>query len=210
MEFANGIGRTQSAPALDASACGPPASDQPAATASAAISLGAGMRANIDVLLEQHKDTIAALRTTLGGDLPADRAEYDDIFLLRYVLSHKGDVDKCADCVRKTIQWRIDNADKLKAAIETGFGPWHNIAIKFNAVGYAGKLPEGEEPMYVVRTGFCGACRCWKPPLAQSAPQQLPCRGLQLPFFGSSPKYLYFADQVPKPRLCGASQTFRG
>ena len=52
-----------------------------------------GMRANVDTLLEEKKDAIAGLKATVKDCLPTTGLEntsnfYDDIFLLRYVLSY--------------------------------------------------------------------------------------------------------------------------
>jgi hypothetical protein len=51
------------------------------------------MRANVDTLLEEKKDAIAGLKATVKDCLPTTGLEntsnfYDDIFLLRYVLSY--------------------------------------------------------------------------------------------------------------------------
>ena len=118
---------------------------------------GGGMRANVDELLKKKAEEIKKLRSLCDQELLAlDKEQYDDIFLLRYVLTHKEEYEKAADCVNKTIVWRKENKEKIENAVKTGFGPKHDIAIRFNTVGHAGSLPApGNEPIYVVRTGYC-------------------------------------------------------
>ena len=118
---------------------------------------GGGMRANVDVLLKNKKESIQKLRSKIDKKLLAmDTKQYDDIFLLRYVLTHKDDYEKAADCVKQTILWRKENSETIESSVKTGFGPKHDIAVRFNTVGHAGSLPApGNEPIYVVRTGYC-------------------------------------------------------
>jgi hypothetical protein len=118
---------------------------------------GGGMRANVDELLKNKKESIEKLKTLVDDKLFAlDAQQYDDIFLLRYVLTHGDNFEKAADCVKQTILWRKENHEKIINAVKTGFGPKHEIAVRFNTVGHAGSLPApGNEPIYVVRTGYC-------------------------------------------------------
>jgi hypothetical protein len=120
---------------------------------------GGGMRADVDELLKQHAVPIAELQKKLAAVLSVDKDQYDEIFLLRYVLSHraggKADLEKAEDCIRQTIEWRKKEKAKIDESAKTGFGPNHDIAIRFNTVGHAGNLPGGGEPVYVVRTGYC-------------------------------------------------------
>ena len=97
------------------------------------------MRANVDELLKKNADNIKKLRSLCDQELLAlDKEQYDDIFLLRYILTHKDEYEKAADCVNKTIVWRKENKEKIENAVKTGFGPKHDIAIRFNTVGHAG------------------------------------------------------------------------
>jgi len=62
------------------------------------------------------------------------RPDHDDLFVLRYVLSFKGDVQKTASAIKSAIEWRRDNAhtlariDELQAEVRmiipTGMLPW--------------------------------------------------------------------------------------
>lgn len=73
---------------------------------------------DIDELLVENKDEIAKLRKLLGSDLPKETTEfpyYDDIFLLRYILSFVKAEDS-VERVKKTIAWRND--PKFKGMFE--------------------------------------------------------------------------------------------
>ena len=46
---------------------------------------------------------------------------YDDLFLLRYILSAKGkDMPKCAESVRTGLKWRADNEEVVLCARKLG------------------------------------------------------------------------------------------
>ncbi len=120
------------------------------------INCGGGMRLDIDKLLVEHQNLIEELRNRTNDVLLQDPATYDDIFLLRYVLTHskKGGMDAAEDAVRKTITWRTENDVVLKKVAATGKAPHEDVMMKFNTIGYACDLA-GYEPVFVVRTGHC-------------------------------------------------------
>ena len=119
------------------------------------LARGGGMRMSVDTLLEQHCSQVEELRTRTADVLPAYA---DDIFLLRYVLTHSKrgtfNVISAGEALRQTIRWRAENAAVLEKTVATGKGPHDDIATKFNTIGYAGDLG-GHEPVYVLRTGLC-------------------------------------------------------
>ena len=81
---------------------------------------GGGMRLNVDELLGQRKAKIEELKARLGMALPQSQ-EFDDIFLLRFVLTweKKGGMVEAEKAIRSTIAWRTQNAEVLS---ETRFG----------------------------------------------------------------------------------------
>jgi hypothetical protein len=91
-------------------------------------------RGEIDDLMDVHRKNLDTLRERLG-DVLADRPEgagtkYDDIFLLRYLLSNaknpnseKG-LDLAEGSIRRTVAWREENADILKQIQETKKAPF--------------------------------------------------------------------------------------
>ena len=118
------------------------------------LNSGGGMRLDIDKLLVDHQTLIEELRNRTKDVLVKDPVSFDEIFLLRYVLTHhkKGGMDVAEDAVRKTIAWRTENAEILDKVVSTGKAPHEDIFSKFNTSGYACDLG-GYEPVWVVRTG---------------------------------------------------------
>ena len=118
-----------------------------------------GLRANVDELLAKHQTDIEEVKKLTAKVLPKDDM-YDDIFLLRFVITHskKGACDfaEAVEALRKTIEWRIKNADILDQTVSTGKAPNEEMCMKFNTCGYAGDLG-GYEPIFVVRTGHCNS-----------------------------------------------------
>ena len=117
---------------------------------------GGGMRTDVDALLVEHKAAIAELRESVRDCLPQDSDFYDDIFLLRFVLTweKKGGLAQSSDAVRQTVEWRAKNAEALAQTVRTGLAPGEEVMKKFNTAGYAGSLA-GMEPLFIVRTGYC-------------------------------------------------------
>jgi hypothetical protein len=117
---------------------------------------GGGMRTSVDSLLVAHKAAIEELREAVADCLPEDSEFYDDIFLLRFVLTweKKGGLTESSDAVRKTVAWRTENAEALAQTVRTGIAPGEEVMKRFNTAGYAGSLA-GMEPLFIVRTGYC-------------------------------------------------------
>ena len=73
---------------------------------------GGGMRKNVDELLSEHKAAIEELRSAVADCLPKNDAFYDEIFLLRFVLTweKKGGLAESSKAVRETVAWRTEHA----------------------------------------------------------------------------------------------------
>jgi len=121
---------------------------------------GGGMRVNVDELLKTHASAIQELRTAVADVLPAgpcykDGPGYDDVFLLRFVLTweKKGGLMESAPALREAIKFRTENAGLLDRTCDSGLEPHHELTRRFMTAGYAGTMG-GMEPIYIVRTGF--------------------------------------------------------
>jgi hypothetical protein len=92
-------------------------------------------RPRVAALLEEHAAALAELKRMLGSDFPpppSDQATdtdvdpflYDDLFLLRYILSHKdkGKLPKAAHAVRETLAYRRANGAVLAQVRRTDVG----------------------------------------------------------------------------------------
>lgn len=82
-----------------------------------------GVRTPLSQLLAEHRATVEALQAELGDDLlqgppPGDPLAYDEVWLLRYVLSfgRKGGLPAAAGAARKALAWRRENVDLISAA----------------------------------------------------------------------------------------------
>lgn len=112
-------------------------------------------RESIDELLTTHADAVSALRDAVGDVLPTepvDGVEFDNLFLLRYILSFKTVAAAIEPC-RTTLVWRIEQADVLhRLTLEGRAGiPNHSTFMKFQTVGDI-STKFGGWPTYVVRT----------------------------------------------------------
>ncbi len=92
------------------------------AAAGAEVSSSIPDAENVDLLLELHKDTLAATKALCPDIKPqADFPYFDDLWFLRYVLSFK-QADKAAEAIHKCVAWRKETAAVLSAAPKDLFG----------------------------------------------------------------------------------------
>jgi len=138
---------------------------------------------NIDELLKQHAEAIAALRCSLGHDLPAT---WDELWLLRFVLSFEDIskrgalltpeltavlrpvVDPCTndpqpavEACKICIAYRAKNADMLRKAAAGEHLKQHDAVVKCCVVGFHGKT-KLDEPLYIVRAGLSSPSEMFK------------------------------------------------
>lgn len=78
-------------------------------------------------LVRKHAAALQELRE--HPDLVLDSAVHDDLYLLRYVLSAKGNVAKAASAIRKQIEWRRENGQMLS--------PEQREKVRAEAAGWA-------------------------------------------------------------------------
>jgi hypothetical protein len=75
---------------------------------------------DVELLLSENAEAISALSAKLGPELhQASSIPLDDLFLLRFLLSHPG-VDEAEEAVRNTLEWRRSKTVYLE--VETGVG----------------------------------------------------------------------------------------
>jgi hypothetical protein len=107
-------------------------------------------------LLQEHRGEVAALKTLVGaiGAAAADGTLYDDVFLLRFVLSNKGrEAGEVTDKVRECVAWRKKHAALLVALSKGERHPQEKAVSEFLFSGTTGSLGGGE-PIAVVRMGL--------------------------------------------------------
>jgi hypothetical protein len=115
-------------------------------------------------LKTRYKEELATLRAMLGGELPAsnglegeDEFLYDDVFLVRYILSYerKGKLPKAAHAIRETLAHRQKHANSLAQAAK-GIYPKPEVHAAWNENMPQGTVP-GQSPtgdlILIVRDG---------------------------------------------------------
>ena len=112
-------------------------------------------REKIADLLAEHSDEVEKLRDSVKEMLPSepvDGVAFDNIFLLRYILSFKTAEQAVKPC-RETLEWRVQNADILHRLTSEGIDGIPNAStfLKFQTVGDITTKFQGWTT-YVVRT----------------------------------------------------------
>ena len=113
-------------------------------------------REKLEDLLALHADAVVSLRAAVGDKLPegpeaGSGVQFDDVFLLRYLLSHKGDAAKATAPLLETLQWRKDNAETLASLKTIHDIPNAATFLRFQTVGDIGATFSGWTT-FVVRT----------------------------------------------------------
>jgi hypothetical protein len=105
-------------------------------------------------LLKEHYQSITTLRKTCADALARDGAQYDDeLFLLRYILSHDSDLELAAQAIRETITWREENKAKLE---RLGRGEPLDFDAQFSkySINALHKQTKFGAPLFIVRAGL--------------------------------------------------------
>ena len=108
----------------------------------------------LDSLFEKHGARVRVLLQTLSGDGHGvgDSTPYDDIWALRFVLSHPEDAD-AARAAAETLRWRAEKKEMLAAAA-TGERPKRfEVMERLVVAQYHGETSTGA-PLYIIRAGI--------------------------------------------------------
>ncbi|KAJ1555036.1 hypothetical protein HK096_010029 [Nowakowskiella sp. JEL0078] len=118
---------------------------------------GIKLMSGIQSLLEEHALQITKLKANLGETylqlIDETPEEFDDIFLLRFILSNLNDISICESNIRATIKWRLDNADILKSVRKTGKPPSDEIIGPYAVMDVHKSLKDGS-PLFIIRSGL--------------------------------------------------------
>ena len=118
-------------------------------------------REQVEDLLAKHMDAITELREAVAEELPkepVDGIAFDDIFLLRYILSYKTAAKAEGPC-RETLEWRRENADVLSRLKTIHDIPNASTFLKFQTVGDIDAKFAGWTT-FVVRTAHSDLTAC--------------------------------------------------
>ena len=108
----------------------------------------------LDSLFQKHGERVRVLLQALRGDGHAvgDSTPYDDIWALRFVLSHPEDAD-AARAAAETLRWRAEKKEMLAAAA-TGERPKRfEVMERLVVAQYHGETSTGA-PLYIIRAGI--------------------------------------------------------
>lgn len=109
---------------------------------------------SVDDLLGQHSSTIGALRKSVAP-LLTDPSQ-DDIYLLRYLLSHGFDTKKCAAEISRAVEWREKHSELLQRA-RSGQPLEYDDVLRKYAVSGVHRTTTNGGPLTIVRAGLSNA-----------------------------------------------------
>lgn len=108
---------------------------------------------SLDELLATHASSIASLRADVSAVIATSVFTWDDVALLRYVLSFADAPSKAADAIRQAVEWRRANAEMLADAAAGRPAPFQKELEPYMVSAPHGTGKEGEQ-LFVVRAGL--------------------------------------------------------
>ena len=109
---------------------------------------------DVDALLAANADRVRVLLDALraGGAEVGASTPYDDVWALRFCLSHQDDAE-AESCARRTLAWRAKKSEMLAHAAKGEPYPRFARLEKYVAADYHGEtLARG--PLYIIRAGI--------------------------------------------------------
>ena len=108
----------------------------------------------LDSLFHKHGERVRVLLQALRGDGHAvgDSTPYDDIWALRFVLSHPEDAD-AARAAAETLRWRAEKKEMLAAAAAGESLKRFESLERLVVAQYHGETSTGT-PLYIIRAGI--------------------------------------------------------
>lgn len=107
--------------------------------------------------VEQYKDLLATLRTKLKDEIALDSEKFDDdLFLVRFCLSQKGDEERTMTALKAAIEFRYKNKETF-AKIATGWEHPDEVKLKrFVPLGvhHQSSLREYGSALFIIRGGI--------------------------------------------------------
>jgi hypothetical protein len=108
----------------------------------------------LDSLFEKHGERVRVLLQALSGDGHAvgEGTPYDEIWALRFVLSHPEDAEAARNAA-ETLRWRAENKDMLAAAARGERLKRFESIEPLVVAQYHGETSTGA-PLYIIRAGI--------------------------------------------------------
>ena len=111
---------------------------------------------NVAKLIAKHREDIDTVKAACAKELSSPTAggiAYDDLFVVRYLKSRKGDVEKTIESVKACVEWRTENKAWIEKAKAGEKAPKHGEISKLSIGGLYKNTVLGE-PLYIVRAGI--------------------------------------------------------
>ncbi|KAG1665207.1 hypothetical protein FOA52_002609 [Chlamydomonas sp. UWO 241] len=111
---------------------------------------------DVAALLRKHSSTLVGLQAALLDVLEPLGCpnSYDKIWLLRFLLSARGDVEKAESRARAALQWRTEKSELLQLALEGKVPPYFDTFTKYTCTGTHGQALDGDY-VFIIRAGIC-------------------------------------------------------
>ena len=108
----------------------------------------------VEDALKENAAMLKRVREVCAEHIAKDPEQFnDDLFLVRFCLSHKGDEEKTVQAVRTSIDWRFKNKDVL-AQLATGWKhPDEKILCSYIPADLHGQTKDGS-PIFIIRIGI--------------------------------------------------------
>lgn len=109
----------------------------------------------VDEAVKQHAELLKKLRESNKADIEQDPDQFnDDLFLVRFCISHKGDFEKTSHALKTAIAWRVKNKEIL-AKLATGEArhPDEITVGRYSPVGLHGQTRD-HSPIFIIQGGI--------------------------------------------------------
>lgn len=123
-----------------------------AATTPSPAGAAASAQRSVDVLLSTHASSISLLRARVATEYGFVPGEHDEIFVLRFLLSH-GSVEAAETPLKRTIAWRRARAAELARARAEQPTPRHAAMAELLLIELLEPRTARDEPILLVRVG---------------------------------------------------------
>lgn len=111
-------------------------------------------RIKIDDALREHANLMKLVRENCKEDIEKDVDQFnDDLFLLRFCISHSQNPERCVEAVKKTIDFRIKNKETLDRVRNGTRHEDEVLMSRYSPFGHHGFSKFGD-PLVVIRTGY--------------------------------------------------------
>ena len=121
---------------------------------------------SVAALVAKHRSAIDTVKDACAKELssaPVGGIAYDDLFIVRYLKSRKGDVEETIASVKACIAWRTENKEWIERAKAGEKAPKHDEISKVSRVVLLLSLSLSLSPLTFSPTLPTGTALDWRP-----------------------------------------------